>query len=437
MPAMSFSGAVVVLLGASWADGGLSLQVFEDVLALHGAELASCRPTSVRGAVVVQVGLSDEGAFEWNSVLADSKPETAVCFVKRLREWRFPSSEVGTRVQYEWRTTPRPLALERGLREWPRDIGRESLGNCYVWKRPARDAEGLIRAQLVVGPSGAVLETRILAVSPPLKELEPCVLDATRSWRLPTMPRGATMEATWSFSEGPPNVDAGTLIVVTAENATHSYRTGVETGDGVRDQSGMLTECAKQADGMSHAPALLEFTILEDGGVLDVRESEISPVMTCVVKQVRRWSFPFVRASEPLVSLWRVSVQDGGIVFEGAEGEGGLDRDVIKRTIDRHAEQVRGCYERRLREEPELCGEVRLRWLISATGLPVDITADVNSTGDRELERCIVERVKSWVFAKPFGAGRVAVTFPYVFVTSDVDAGASCCATDAGSRMCR
>ncbi|MDX2010631.1 MAG: AgmX/PglI C-terminal domain-containing protein [Myxococcaceae bacterium] len=427
--------ALAMVLGASWADGGLSLEEFDDVLALHAAELAPCRAKSAKGAAIVQLGVSDEGLFEWNSVLADSRPESAVCLVKQLRAWRFPSREVATRVQYEWRGSPRPLTLEAGLQEWPRDIGQESLANCYVWKRPARDTVGVIRARLVVGPSGAVLESRLLDISPSLKELEPCVLDATRSWRLPPRPRGASMEATWSFLEAPPGADAGGRIVITPASATESYRTSVETGRGVREQSGTLDACANSGDRESRSSALLEFTILEDGGVVDVRENEISPVMTCVVQQVKQWSFPSVRPSEPLISLWRVSAHDGGIDFQGADDEGGLDRSVIKGTVDRHSWQIRRCYNERLRVEPGLCGQVRLQWLISKTGLPVDVEAEVNSTGDRELERCMVERVQSWVFARPFGGGRVAVTYPYLFRVDEADAG--CCATDAGFRMCR
>ena len=51
-----------------------------------------------------------------------------------------------------------------------------------------------------------------------------------------------------------------------------------------------------------------------------------------------------------------------------ADVRGSLSREVIRRVIRRHINEVRFCYEQELAQRPDLAGRVTVSFIISATG---------------------------------------------------------------------
>src|SRR5258706_10698438 len=51
-----------------------------------------------------------------------------------------------------------------------------------------------------------------------------------------------------------------------------------------------------------------------------------------------------------------------------ARKRGSLDKEVIRRVIRTHLDDVKACYEARLAEKPELAGRVMMQFTISGTG---------------------------------------------------------------------
>src|SRR5215831_11124918 len=80
-----------------------------------------------------------------------------------------------------------------------------------------------------------------------------------------------------------------------------------------------------------------------------------------------------------------------------------LDKEIIRRIIRRHIEQVLACYEPERRKKADLSGRINVQFTIAASG---DVTASrlVSSTmRNAVVEACTVAAVKGWEFPKPLG----------------------------------
>lgn len=93
--------------------------------------------------------------------------------------------------------------------------------------------------------------------------------------------------------------------------------------------------------------------------------------------------------------------------------KGSLSKEVIRRIVHRHINEVKFCYERQLSKRPDLSGRVAVKFIISGTGA-VQMAAVASSTlGDPTVENCIASAVRRWTFPQPEGGGIVIVTYPF------------------------
>jgi TonB family protein len=102
----------------------------------------------------------------------------------------------------------------------------------------------------------------------------------------------------------------------------------------------------------------------------------------------------------------RVTPQAPGVV-------GTLDKEIIRRIVRRHVNQVRYCYERELAKSPSLQGRLRVRFTIGSDGHVA--TAQVADSLDPSVDACVARVVQRMVFPKPQGGGVVVVSYPFVF----------------------
>lgn len=103
----------------------------------------------------------------------------------------------------------------------------------------------------------------------------------------------------------------------------------------------------------------------------------------------------------------------------GAQVSGGsIDREVIRRVIRRHINEIRFCYEKELAKNPGLAGHVAVSFRVATSGA-VDKSEIKSSTlNNAAVESCIAGRVLTWVFPAPVG-GPVAITYPFVLRGAD------------------
>lgn len=95
---------------------------------------------------------------------------------------------------------------------------------------------------------------------------------------------------------------------------------------------------------------------------------------------------------------------------------GGLPPEVIQRIVRSSFGRFRACYDAGLRNDPNLSGNVRVRFTISASGSVKKASAS-GSIPDEKVISCVQRAFNSLSFPQPEG-GEVSVTYPIVFSSS-------------------
>ncbi|MEM7157159.1 MAG: AgmX/PglI C-terminal domain-containing protein [Myxococcota bacterium] len=93
---------------------------------------------------------------------------------------------------------------------------------------------------------------------------------------------------------------------------------------------------------------------------------------------------------------------------------GSLDKDIIRRIVRAHINEVRSCYNKGLTKDPTLEGRVAINFVITSAGKVGSSVVEADSMGDPQVAKCIAKAVKRWKFPKPRGGGNVIVTYPFV-----------------------
>lgn len=91
----------------------------------------------------------------------------------------------------------------------------------------------------------------------------------------------------------------------------------------------------------------------------------------------------------------------------------GLDRDQIAAVINRNIGQVTYCYEQGLKDTPGIRGRIAIDFVIGGTGSVKTAHVDSTSLNSKQVEDCIVMRLKTWKFPVPEGGVDVQVKYPF------------------------
>ncbi len=97
-----------------------------------------------------------------------------------------------------------------------------------------------------------------------------------------------------------------------------------------------------------------------------------------------------------------------------ADVHGSLSKEVIRRVIRRHINEVRFCYEQELNQRPDLAGRVTISFIISPTGAVQSSTVAATTLSNQRVETCIAQAVRRWTFPSPEGGGIVVVNYPFM-----------------------
>ena len=106
----------------------------------------------------------------------------------------------------------------------------------------------------------------------------------------------------------------------------------------------------------------------------------------------------------------------------GSAGYIELDPDMVAKFVKSQLLIVKGCYERELAKNRDLKGKVVMHWTIDHGGTTRDVAVEQVDPDIAQAVPCIVDVVKQWRFPPPAGR-KVEVSFPFVFQTSEPDAG--------------
>jgi outer membrane biosynthesis protein TonB len=94
--------------------------------------------------------------------------------------------------------------------------------------------------------------------------------------------------------------------------------------------------------------------------------------------------------------------------------QGGMSREMVKRVIDQHLEEITYCYETALMSNPSIMGRIVFEWKIRMDGSVGQVHIVASSINSHDVHNCIKAAIKSWQFPKPMGT-EVVVSYPFVF----------------------
>ena len=92
------------------------------------------------------------------------------------------------------------------------------------------------------------------------------------------------------------------------------------------------------------------------------------------------------------------------------------DVSSVKKYVGRKKGQIKACYEEQLKADPELAGKIEVTWTVMPDGSVSGVGVATNTTGNKELETCIIRRIKRWQF--PEAADEFEITYPFNFFSS-------------------
>lgn len=102
------------------------------------------------------------------------------------------------------------------------------------------------------------------------------------------------------------------------------------------------------------------------------------------------------------------------IVLGVSTVRGALDKEIVRRVIRLHLNEVKYCYEQELARRPSLGGRVVVHFAISASGQVLTSALQSSTMGNATVETCTVQAVRRWQFPQPQGGGLVLVSYPFV-----------------------
>ena len=97
-----------------------------------------------------------------------------------------------------------------------------------------------------------------------------------------------------------------------------------------------------------------------------------------------------------------------------AEVQGALDRDIIRRIVRAHINEVRYCYNQALARDPNARGRVAIQFRIDGKGKVPSAVVQETTMRDAGVGNCMAQAARRWTFPKPEGGGDVIVTYPFV-----------------------
>lgn len=96
-------------------------------------------------------------------------------------------------------------------------------------------------------------------------------------------------------------------------------------------------------------------------------------------------------------------------------GGGCMDKELIRKVIAGHRDQIRYCYEYALQTTPALGGKVAVQFFVNEAGSVSTARVAESTVASHQLSDCLVSRVRTWQFPVGKNAAGYRVTYPFLF----------------------
>jgi hypothetical protein len=96
--------------------------------------------------------------------------------------------------------------------------------------------------------------------------------------------------------------------------------------------------------------------------------------------------------------------------------EGWLDKEIVRRVVRHHIDEMKSCYERELVKNRRLRGEAMFQFTISPDGLVTAARLQRSTLRSPRTAGCVVAAIRTWQFPHPLEPHDVAVSYLFYFV---------------------
>jgi len=112
------------------------------------------------------------------------------------------------------------------------------------------------------------------------------------------------------------------------------------------------------------------------------------------------------------VGVAKLSVQNSTAGVTGS-----LSKEAILKFIRLHMSEVKNCYKSYKDKNPNFNGDgkVVVKFKISSTGQVLDAQVVSSTLNNPEIENCLIESMKKWIFSSLSGGSEISMTYPFVF----------------------
>jgi hypothetical protein len=107
------------------------------------------------------------------------------------------------------------------------------------------------------------------------------------------------------------------------------------------------------------------------------------------------------------------------VTAEPPHVRGSLDKEIIRRIVRQHMNEVKFCYDQELPRKPTLAGRIAVQFAISPVGQVITSVMQSTSMDDARVENCVVNAVRRWEFPRPVGGGIAIVIYPFSFTSPE------------------
>ena len=94
---------------------------------------------------------------------------------------------------------------------------------------------------------------------------------------------------------------------------------------------------------------------------------------------------------------------------------GSLDKEIIRRIVRRHLNEVKYCYDQALARQPKLDGRMVAQFTIAGTGQVLASVVQSSTLGAPAVEMCVANAIKRWEIPAPRQGGLAIVSYPFSF----------------------
>lgn len=111
--------------------------------------------------------------------------------------------------------------------------------------------------------------------------------------------------------------------------------------------------------------------------------------------------------------LMRLSVELGEIFTSG-----GLSKETIQKIIKQQIPSIELCYQKALEKKPNIQGGITLQMVIDSSGRVAMVSLVSSKLNDKNLEQCIIQKIKGITFPTPESTEKVNATVSFNLKTS-------------------